>query len=165
MWAAVFARFMSLKTLLNILNMDCESMPIQILPLLEKHTLLGQCPSKGQTPPSEGLVTWGTAALIIGWLTGFFGLFGLQPEAWLQKAGHMWTPFRVTGGNISAGPQCSSGPWRKFLGDVPMCKAHVPMDVTSSGNDQGRDQDKMAECARWGWGGQAMICSPARTRT
>ena len=25
------------------------------------------------------------------------------------------------------------------------------MNVTSSGNDQGRDQDKMAECPRWGW--------------
>ena len=28
-----------------------------------------------------GLVTWGTTALIIGWLTGFFGLFGLPSEA------------------------------------------------------------------------------------
>ena len=27
-----------------------------------------------------GLVTWGTTALIIGWLTGFFGLFGLQSD-------------------------------------------------------------------------------------
>jgi len=27
-----------------------------------------------------GLVTWGTAALVIGWLTGFFGLFGLPSE-------------------------------------------------------------------------------------
>lgn len=27
-----------------------------------------------------GLVTWGTSALLIGWLTGFFGLFGLQDE-------------------------------------------------------------------------------------
>lgn len=27
-----------------------------------------------------GLVTWGTAALLIGWLTGFFGLFGLHNE-------------------------------------------------------------------------------------
>jgi len=33
-----------------------------------------------------GLVTWGTAALIIGWLTGFFGLFGLQSDqACLEK--------------------------------------------------------------------------------
>jgi glucose uptake protein GlcU len=27
-----------------------------------------------------GLVTWGTSALLIGWLTGFFGLFGLNNE-------------------------------------------------------------------------------------
>jgi len=27
-----------------------------------------------------GLVTWGTSALLIGWLTGFFGLFGLHNE-------------------------------------------------------------------------------------
>lgn len=26
-------------------------------------------------------MTWGTTALIIGWLTGFFGLFGLQSDA------------------------------------------------------------------------------------
>ena len=38
-----------------------------------------------------GLVTWGTTALIIGWLTGFFGLFGLQPDEiktrWLNVLG------------------------------------------------------------------------------
>lgn len=40
-----------------------------------------------------GLVIWGTSALIIGWLTGFFGLFGLpseQPclsEPWLNVFG------------------------------------------------------------------------------
>ncbi|CAE8706060.1 unnamed protein product, partial [Polarella glacialis] len=27
-----------------------------------------------------GLITWGTVALIIGWLTGFFGLFGIPSE-------------------------------------------------------------------------------------
>ena len=27
---------------------------------------------------------WGTAALIIGWVTGFFGLFGLPSETRLQ---------------------------------------------------------------------------------
>lgn len=26
----------------------------------------------------SGLITWGTAALVIGWLTGFFGLFGVK---------------------------------------------------------------------------------------
>mmetsp|Transcript_34593 Transcript_34593/g.80713 ORF Transcript_34593/g.80713 Transcript_34593/m.80713 type:complete len:336 (-) Transcript_34593:225-1232(-) len=40
-----------------------------------------------------GLVTWGTAALIIGWVTGFFGLFGLPSEQsclekpWLNVVG------------------------------------------------------------------------------
>jgi len=40
-----------------------------------------------------GLVVWGTSALIIGWLTGFFGLFGLPSERpclsepWLNVAG------------------------------------------------------------------------------
>mmetsp|Transcript_58716 Transcript_58716/g.137486 ORF Transcript_58716/g.137486 Transcript_58716/m.137486 type:complete len:339 (+) Transcript_58716:42-1058(+) len=40
-----------------------------------------------------GLVTWGTAALIIGWVTGFFGLFGLPSERhclsqpWLNVVG------------------------------------------------------------------------------
>ncbi|CAJ1344515.1 unnamed protein product [Effrenium voratum] len=40
-----------------------------------------------------GLVTWGTTALIIGWLTGFFGLFGLPSEQrcldkpWLNVVG------------------------------------------------------------------------------
>ena len=30
---------------------------------------------------ASGLVTWGSTALIIGWLTGFFGLFGLPSAA------------------------------------------------------------------------------------
>ncbi|CAJ1435512.1 unnamed protein product [Effrenium voratum] len=40
-----------------------------------------------------GLVTWGSTALIIGWLTGFFGLFGLPSEQrcldqpWLNVVG------------------------------------------------------------------------------
>ncbi|CAE7940661.1 Tmem144 [Symbiodinium necroappetens] len=40
-----------------------------------------------------GLVMWGTAALIIGWVTGFFGLFGLPSEQsclekpWLNVVG------------------------------------------------------------------------------
>jgi len=40
-----------------------------------------------------GLVMWGTSALIIGWLTGFFGLFGLPSEQnclrspWLNVVG------------------------------------------------------------------------------
>lgn len=40
-----------------------------------------------------GLVTWGTTALIIGWVTGFFGLFGLQSDQpclekpWLNVVG------------------------------------------------------------------------------
>jgi len=40
-----------------------------------------------------GLVTWGTASLLIGWLTGFFGLFGIPSERhclampWLNVVG------------------------------------------------------------------------------
>jgi hypothetical protein len=35
-------------------------------------------------PFSQGLVTWGTTVLIIGWVTGFFGLFGLQSDTWMK---------------------------------------------------------------------------------
>ena len=35
-------------------------------------------------PFSQGLVTWGTTALIIGWVTVFFGLFGLQSDTWMK---------------------------------------------------------------------------------
>ncbi|CAE7035154.1 TMEM144 [Symbiodinium natans] len=48
-----------------------------------------------------GLVTWGTAALIIGWVTGFFGLFGLPSEQrclekpWLNVVGLVLAVFAL----------------------------------------------------------------------